>query len=328
MRRQSAAFRRLSRGARQARRAGPGLSELREPRRDRAPGRRARARRRLAARSRRRAALSRRGAVAGSGRAPAAHRAPASPMRCASTWRRRSRAPGALHVDGDRARVRAARPARSRPTPAAWGDVVLARKETPTSYHLVGRGRRRAAGRDPRGARAGSVLVDQRPPAAAGAARPAGADLPPPPPDPRRRAAKSSRNRRARPACASCATAGATPADIRADGRTCLSASRGRRACCRGKLWPGRAMREAKDNRRQSGRRRAKRGAPARRASAPRAARAIEATLADLAHDIRTPLTGILALASCWPPPSSPSASAAGPTRSRARPSISRCSPR
>ena len=40
--------------------------------------------------------------------------------------------------------------------------------------------------------------------------------------------------------------------------------------------------------------RRAKR-APRRRASVPRG-RAVEATLADLAHDIRTPLTGILAL--------------------------------
>ena len=41
--------------------------------------------------------------------------------------------------------------------------------------------------------------------------------------------------------------------------------------------------------------RRAKR-APRRRASAPPRGRAVEATLADLAHDIRTPLTGILAL--------------------------------
>ena len=41
--------------------------------------------------------------------------------------------------------------------------------------------------------------------------------------------------------------------------------------------------------------RRAKRTAPARRRAAPHA-RAIEATLADLAHEISTPLTGILAL--------------------------------
>ena len=32
--------------------------------------------------------------------------------------------------------ARAARPARSRADPAAWGDVILGRKETPTSYHL------------------------------------------------------------------------------------------------------------------------------------------------------------------------------------------------
>ena len=32
--------------------------------------------------------------------------------------------------------ARRARPASSRAEPAAWGDVILARKETPTSYHL------------------------------------------------------------------------------------------------------------------------------------------------------------------------------------------------
>ena len=53
------ALRRLPRGARQARRDGPDLSELRKPRRDRAPGRRTRSAGTLAARSRRRAALSR-----------------------------------------------------------------------------------------------------------------------------------------------------------------------------------------------------------------------------------------------------------------------------
>ena len=46
--------------------------------------------------------------------------------------------------------------------------------------------------------------------------------------------------------------------------------------------------------------RRAKRAAPAKAQAAPRrrrhATRAIEATLADIAHEIRTPLTGILAL--------------------------------
>ena len=71
--------------------------------------------------------------------------------------------------------------------PAAWGDVMLARKDTPTSYHL-------------------SVVVDDAAQgvtdvvrgqdlfhatsvhrAAAGAARPAGAALSPSPADPRRR---------------------------------------------------------------------------------------------------------------------------------------------
>ena len=35
-----------------------------------------------------------------------------------------------------RAAVRMARPARSPARPEQWGDVILARKETPTSYHL------------------------------------------------------------------------------------------------------------------------------------------------------------------------------------------------
>ena len=91
------------------------------------------ARRRLAARSRRRAALSR-------------HRqrdaAPAERKR-----RMAAGEPYALRLDMAAALARAgplrwrerrgpaARPAR-RADPAAWGDVVLARKDTPTSYHL------------------------------------------------------------------------------------------------------------------------------------------------------------------------------------------------
>src|SRR5260370_29185511 len=65
------ASRRLPRGARAAR--WTPLSELREPRRDRAPRRRARDACSLAARSRRRATLPRRCALALSRRAPAAH---------------------------------------------------------------------------------------------------------------------------------------------------------------------------------------------------------------------------------------------------------------
>ncbi len=54
-----------------------------------------------------------------------------------------------------------------------------------------GRGRRRAAGRDARGARAGSAAGDQRASRAAGAARLAGAALPSSPADPRCRGAQA-----------------------------------------------------------------------------------------------------------------------------------------
>ena len=71
--------------------------------------------------------------------------------------------------------------------PQMWGDVVLARKETPTSYHLAVVIDDASPGRDRCRARAGSVLVDRRAPAAAGVARPAGAQLSPSPPDSGRR---------------------------------------------------------------------------------------------------------------------------------------------
>ena len=61
--------------------------------------------------------------------------------------------------------------------PGAWGDVILARKETPTSYHLAVVDRRRPARRDGGGAGPGSVLVDERASAAASAARAAAAGL-------------------------------------------------------------------------------------------------------------------------------------------------------
>ncbi len=57
-------------------------------------------------------------------------------MRCGSIWRRRLARAGALTGP----RPEGARTARLEPSlrrPAAWGDVVLARKETPTSYHLA-----------------------------------------------------------------------------------------------------------------------------------------------------------------------------------------------
>ena len=98
--------------------------------------------------------------------------------------------------------------------PAAWGDVIVGRKETPTSYHLAVVIDDALQGVTRRGARPGSVLVDQRAPPAAGAARPAGAELSPSPADPRRRrqeavqidAATGLRELRAQ---------GMTPADIR-----------------------------------------------------------------------------------------------------------------
>ena len=96
--------------------------------------------------------------------------------------------------------------------PQMWGDVVLARKEVPTSYHLSAVARRCAAGRDRRGARPGSVLVDQHSPAVAGAARPAGAGLSSSQAHSRRRRPASCRNRRRRRACANCAPAGASRA--------------------------------------------------------------------------------------------------------------------
>ena len=69
------------------------------------------------------------------GRGRRASRA-ASLRASASTWRRRWNGPG---------RCAGAKPARARPArrgdvaadPAAWGDVVVGRKETPTSYHLA-----------------------------------------------------------------------------------------------------------------------------------------------------------------------------------------------
>ena len=46
-----------------------------------------------------------------------------------------ARAP-AISAGASMAKAPAARPARSPPGREAWGDVILARKETPTSYHL------------------------------------------------------------------------------------------------------------------------------------------------------------------------------------------------
>ena len=75
--------------------------------------------------------------------------------------------------------------------PEAWGDVILARKETPDQLSSLGHARRRAAGRDTRRARAGFVLGDECASAAASAAWTAGAGLSPPPADPRAGRAKA-----------------------------------------------------------------------------------------------------------------------------------------
>ena len=180
VRRQSEHFDDYRRRSCDARSAGPDLSGVREPRRDRPAGRRTRRGRRRWPRDPDGAPLYPGSALAMDAAARAGVAAPpASPMRCASTWRRRSRAPGRLSwaetgagPAGETGRVAA--------DPAAWGDVVLARKETPTSYHLSVVVDDARQGVTARGARAGPVLVDQRAPAAADVARPAGAALSPP----------------------------------------------------------------------------------------------------------------------------------------------------
>ena len=194
--------------------AGPALSGVREPGRDRAAGGAARGRRRVAARSRRRAALSGCGEVAAGADERARLIASGAPyalrldMVAAYRARRRSRLARAGRG------ARAARPARVTADPLAWGDVVLARKETPTSYHLsvviddalqgvtdVVRG-------------PGPVLVDQRASPAAAAARSAAAGLPPSPADPRRCRPQACRSRRRRPGLRELRDRGLTPADI------------------------------------------------------------------------------------------------------------------
>ena len=107
-----------------------------------------------------------------------------------------------------------ARPAQSPRGPQAWGDVILARKETPTSYHL-------------------SVVIDDALQGVTDVVR--GQDLfwstsvhrllqhllgLPEPVYRHHRLivttpGTSSPNRRRPPACANCARQGATPADIR-----------------------------------------------------------------------------------------------------------------
>ena len=139
---------------------GPRLSELREPGGDRA----------AAWRNARRAAPWPRdpdgaplypGAAAAPRRRTSARGAsrPASPMRCGSTWTRRVARPAPLDLERDRS----ARAASDRSTAAAarLGRRRAGAQGDADQLSPLGRGRRRAAGRDPRGARAGSVLGDR-----------------------------------------------------------------------------------------------------------------------------------------------------------------------
>ena len=264
---------------------GSDLSELRKPRRNRAAGGGTRSKRTLAARSRRRAALS---------------RATRRSMAAAERARRMAAAePYALRLDMAAALARTgpltwmetgAGPAGETGAiaadPAAWGDVILARKETPTSYHLA-------------------VVVDDAAQGVTDVVRGrdlfhatsvhrllqallglAAAALPSPPADPRRRRpqaveidlghrlARAARARRQPP-----------PTSARPSG----SIERGFRGIV--------AIRGGGRMAKQQAQKAAAAKARARAGARRRPARAIEAALAGIAHDIRTPLTGIVALA-------------------------------
>ena len=99
-------------------------------------------------------------------RAEGADRQVARLTRCGSTWLRHARAAGSLTWHEEFAGYGGA-PDQIIARPEQWGDVILARKEMPTSYHLSVVDRRCAAGRDACRARKGSVLVHQRSPSAA-----------------------------------------------------------------------------------------------------------------------------------------------------------------
>ena len=202
------AFRRLSRGARHGSRRRASLYPSFESRAEIAAlGRRARrahARLGRAIRTARRsipgeARNCRRPSASGASRR-------ASPTRLRLDMAAARRAAGRARPGPRPVPARAARPATVAAAPAAWGDVVLARKETPTSYHLsvVVDDALQGVTHVVRGA--GPVLVDQHAPAAAGAARPAGADLSPPPAGPRCRRPQAVEIDAGDGACATCAT--------------------------------------------------------------------------------------------------------------------------
>ena len=164
---------------------GPRLSELREPRRDRAPGRRARGagRGRAIPTARRSIRATRKSMTRGRARAP--HRGRRA-LCAAARHGGGDRAHRPAHLDRDRRRpCRRDRHRRRRPRslgrrgPGAQGDA--------DELSSVGGGRRRRCRASPTWCAAGPVPGDQRAPAAAGAARSAGAALPPPPADSRRR---------------------------------------------------------------------------------------------------------------------------------------------
>ncbi len=227
--------------------------------------------------------------------------APAAP-RC-----RRALCAASRHAGGDRAHRavvlgRDRRGARGRDRPRRGRSGRLGRRRAGAQgdadqLSSLGRGRRRPAGRDRRRARTGSVLVDQRAPVAAGVARPAGAALSPPSARCATRTGKSSRNQPVRPRCGRCGRPAPAPPtsgawwgllEPRGDRPMPGRSGRGRRWRSRRRPIVPSAPGAARPTR--SGKLHGPSRAPALNP------RTIEATLADIAHEIRTPLTGILAL--------------------------------
>ena len=170
---------------------GPRLSELREPRRDRRAG--GRARRGMAAG---RAIRTARRSIPDAARIDAGRRTrpPAQRRRALRAAARHGRRRGPRrrdHLERNRPSVRTARPVSIVLAPQVWGDVVLARKDAPTSYHLavVVDDALQGVTDVVRGQDLFWATSVHR--AAAGAARPARADLPSPPPHSRRRTAQA-----------------------------------------------------------------------------------------------------------------------------------------
>ena len=287
------AFRRIPRGAGEARSPGPDLSELRKPRRDRASRRRPRVARALAARSRRRAALSRRcraccpprSARPGSRRGePYAH--PARHGAGDGMGR-----PAALVGDRRRSARRERRGRRRTPPPGATSSSGARRRRPAIISSVVIDDALQGVTHVVRGQDLfWSTSVHRLLQALLGLPTPSyhhhrlilDADG--------RKLSKSTRATALRELRAH----GVTPANIRADGRALAVASVSKAMpCCVGAQGRGVWCR----NRGARGSCKAARKARPRRRPAARNARAIEAALAGLAHDIRTPLTGILALA-------------------------------